>query len=178
MQAQGDSRVTLGVLSDTHRRVDLTQFCLETLKAEGAEFLIHAGDIVEREILDLLESSGLPYVAVLGNNDTHLQELMPHYSLVHEPYTFTHQGLHVKLMHHPFYLAPADADLVVYGHTHFFEASYTNGTFFLNPGEVCARKKEACECVLLHVNLPYWDVTRFTCKPKKRVWEKEYWSFR
>jgi len=169
--------VTLGVLSDSHRRSDLAKFCIDTLIENGAEFLLHAGDIVEEKTLKLLEKCGVPYKAVLGNNDMHLHNLADTYALVQEPHSFTHKGLHVKLMHHPFYLTQEGADLVVYGHTHFFEASLNNGTFFLNPGEVCARKKEACECALLHVNTPRWDVTRFTCKPDKRVWKKEYWAF-
>ena len=168
--------MTLGVISDTHRRVDLAKFCIQTLKKEGAEFLVHAGDIVEEKTLQLLEKSTLPYVAVLGNNDAHLKSLADKYNLFHEPYTFMFQEYKIKLMHHPLYLTP-DANIVIYGHTHHFEANLLNGTFFLNPGEVCARKKPLCECALLHVNEKRWDVTRFFCKPEKKIWKKEYWSF-
>jgi putative phosphoesterase len=168
--------VKIGVLSDTHRKIELAQFCIDTLVDEGAEYLIHAGDIVEEKTLKLLENAGLPYKAVLGNNDLHLHDKIDRYALAQEPHFFTWEGLHVKLMHHPFYLTP-EADLVVYGHTHYFDASLKGGTFYLNPGEVCARKKNLCECALLHVNAPRWDVTRFTCRPEKRNWKKEYWTF-
>lgn len=160
----------IGLLSDSHRKVDLAKFCIDTLKENGAELLIHAGDIVEEDTLKLLAKSGLEYRAVLGNNDMHLHHLASKYNLYPEPYNFIYKALHVKLMHHPFYLTP-DADLVVYGHTHYYEASPHGKRLFINPGEVCARKKPLCECALLHVKTQSWDIIRFTCKPEKRNWK-------
>jgi predicted phosphodiesterase len=54
-------------------------------------------------------------------------------------------------MHLPFYLN-GQSDVVIYGHTHYFEHEYTNKTLFLNPGELCARNKPLIECVLLEIN--------------------------
>ena len=162
----------IGVFSDTHRKVDLAKFVIKTLKKEGAEFLIHAGDIVEKEVLELLKKSKLPYRAVMGNNDVHLITHIDTYHLHQEPYYFNIDTLRVKLMHHPFYLNP-DADLVIYGHTHHFSVEYLNQTLFLNPGEVCARKKNLCECVLLEGEPSLWELKRFTCKPDKKKWTIE-----
>lgn len=162
----------IGVLSDSHAKVDLAEFCIKKLKKEGAEFLIHAGDIVKEDTLKLLKKSSLPYKAVLGNNDSNLVSLVDKYELFSEPYYFKINGLHVKLMHHPFYFKP-DVDLIVYGHTHYYEAKLVKKTLFLNSGEVCARKKNLCECALLEVNKSKWIVNRFTCKPEKLKWEEE-----
>lgn len=166
----------IGVLSDSHARVDLAEFCIKKLKAEGAKFLIHAGDIVKEDTLKLLKKSSLPYKAVLGNNDGNLTDVSDKYELFSEPYYFKIKKLSVKLMHHPYYLKP-DADLIVYGHTHYFEGKRTKKAFYLNPGEVCGRKKNLCECALLETSKSAWTVKRFFTKLEKLKWEEEILTY-
>ncbi len=167
----------IGIISDSHARVDLAKFCIKKLKNEGAEFLIHAGDIVKEDTLKLLKKSSLPYKAVLGNNDNKLRHLKDEYELFKEPHYFKLNELKIKLMHHPLYLK-ADADLIVYGHTHYFEAKRTKKSFFINSGEVCARKKNLCECALLIVKGDSYKVKRFICKPDKLKWKEEIKEFK
>lgn len=167
----------IGLLSDTHTKVDLTAYVVETLCQEGAEFFIHAGDIVKEENLKILKKSKIPYIAVLGNNDNGLKNLTKEYNLVKEPHYFSIGDTKVKLMHHPYYIK-ADADLIVYGHTHYFDAKVNKGAFFVNPGEVCARKKELCECALIELKKTKWHLKRFTCNPKKLTWKIETEVFR
>ena len=57
----------LGVLSDTHDRADAAAAGIATLRAAGAEFFIHCGDVGSERIFDLL--AGIPCVFVWGNND-------------------------------------------------------------------------------------------------------------
>lgn len=166
----------IGLLSDSHRKIDLAKACIEKLKEHGAELLLHAGDIVEEKTLKLLEKSGLPYKVVLGNNDDHLKPLVSKYDLHFEPYSFIYKDLDIKMMHRPFYLTP-DADLIVYGHTHHFEASVSGKRLFINPGEVCARKKPLCECTLLHVKPSKWKITHFSCKPEKLIWKSQTYTY-
>jgi len=40
----------IGIISDTHRKVKKTKKAISLLIENGAEFIIHAGDIVEVEI--------------------------------------------------------------------------------------------------------------------------------
>ncbi len=167
----------IGILSDSHAKVDLADFCIQKLKSEGAEFLIHGGDIVKEETLKLLKKSSLPYKAVLGNNDNGLTHLRDKYDLHKEPYYFKIDKLKVKLMHHPYFLKP-DADLIVNGHTHYYEAKLTKKAFYINPGEVCARKKNLCECALLEVKNSKYKVYRYTCKPEKLKWKEEIAEFK
>lgn len=166
----------IGVISDSHSRVDLAEFCIKKLKQEGAKFLIHAGDIVKEDTLKLLKKSSLPYKAVLGNNDSNLANLTNKYELFTEPYYFKIKSLSVKLMHHPYYFEP-DVDLIVYGHTHYFEAKKRKKAFYLNSGEVCARKKNLCECALLDIGKSQWIVKKFFCKPEKLKWSKEIFTY-
>lgn len=140
----------LGVLSDSHRKVEYTKEVIQLLKNQGAEYLIHAGDLCLEENLQLLEQSGLVYVSVFGNNDRVLIPISDGYNIKQEPYNFKIKETTFKLMHLPFYMI-GDCDVVIFGHTHIFESEYKNGTLFLNPGEVCAREKPLIECVLLEI---------------------------
>jgi hypothetical protein len=156
----------IGVLSDTHKKVKLARAVIEHLIANGAEFLIHAGDIVEPEVLELLNNSGVRYVAVYGNNDAHLAGYHNDYNLVQEPSYFKLANTRFKLMHLPFYMNP-DAEVIIFGHTHTFECDFKNDTLFLNPGEACARNKPLCECALLEVTQNEYRVKYFSKAPKE-----------
>jgi putative phosphoesterase len=59
--------VIVGILSDTHGRLDAAHAGVAILRAAGAEFLIHCGDVGEEEVLDAL--AGIPAAFVFGNND-------------------------------------------------------------------------------------------------------------
>lgn len=155
----------IGVLSDTHTKTKLSQDIITHLVANGATFLIHAGDIVEPEILTQLANSGVKYIAVYGNNDSHLVSYHNAYNLVQEPHYFIHNNIKFKLMHMPFYLSSDDADVVIFGHTHSFECDFKNNTLFLNPGEACARNKNFSECALLEITQKLYKVTHYSKRP-------------
>ncbi len=160
--------MTIGLLSDTHRRSEYAKIAIAHLLDSGAEFLVHAGDIGEKTTLDLLERSGQRYVAVYGNNDASLTQYHRNYTLVQEPYRFTLAKTTFKLMHLPFYLTP-ETDVVIFGHTHAFECDYRGNTLYLNPGETCARNKDLSECALLSLSKEHYDVTyysRLTAQPR------------
>ena len=57
----------VGILSDTHDRVETMALGLEVLRKLGAQFFIHCGDIGSESALDLL--AGLPAAFVWGNTD-------------------------------------------------------------------------------------------------------------
>ncbi|MFA7083407.1 MAG: YfcE family phosphodiesterase [Arcobacteraceae bacterium] len=140
----------IGILSDSHLKIQYTQECIEFLKSLEAQYLIHAGDLCHEDNLKALKNSSLPYVAVFGNNDNHLLSYSQTYNIYKEPYYFKIKEVSFKLMHLPMYLN-GDTDVVIFGHTHIFEADYKNETLFLNPGEICAREKPQIECVLLEI---------------------------
>jgi putative phosphoesterase len=62
-----DNITLLGILSDTHDRPDVARAGIQTLRAAGAQYLIHCGDVGGEQILDLL--AGIPTTFVWGNND-------------------------------------------------------------------------------------------------------------
>jgi putative phosphoesterase len=118
----------LGVISDTHGL--LRPEALEAL--EGADFIIHAGDICDPEILDQLKAIA-PVTAVRGNMDwggwtQHLPET--------EILEVGAAAIYVLHDLDDLDLNPEGAGFaaVVYGHTHVPEIRWTRGVLFLNPG--------------------------------------------
>jgi len=150
----------IGIISDNHKKLKKAKKALDMLIDEGAEFIIHAGDIVEPQMLEMLKNSQKKYVAVFGNNDAHLQSYQGEYNLVSEPNYFKLADKKFKLMHIPYYMSN-DAEIIVFGHTHMFEAQMKNNTLYLNPGEICGRKKPLSECAMLEILANNYTVTHY-----------------
>ena len=167
----------IGIISDTHTKVKKASNALNRLLEDGAEFIVHAGDIIELETLDLLKNCGKRYVAVYGNNDAHLVEYHNDYNLVQEPHYFKLADTTFKLMHLPFYMVP-DTEIVIFGHTHTFSSEFNNGTLFLNSGEVCARSKPISEFVMLEVKKNKLLVTHYTQDKKDINFNKKEFSYK
>lgn len=166
----------IGLLSDMHGRVQMTESVLECLIKNGANYLICAGDIVSLKCLELIKESGLPYKAVLGNNDIYLIEHIQNYELFKEPHYFKIEDKSFKLMHLPYYLAP-DTDVVIYGHLHKFEVSKKEKTLFINPGEVCAREKGVSECAMVEINDKKIVVSYFFRSVYSDYWHTKEYEF-
>jgi putative phosphoesterase len=167
----------IGILSDTHSKVKSAKKALDMMISHGAEFIIHAGDICEYETLELLKNCGKRYVAVYGNNDTHLAEYHNDYNLVQEPHYFKLADTTFKLMHLPFYMTP-DTEVVLFGHTHEFKSEFIEGTLFLNPGESCARKKPLSECAILEIKEKKFDVTYYYRNKKEDDFSSQSFSYK
>ena len=166
----------IGIISDTHSKVKKAQEALDMLLENGAEFIIHAGDIGEYETLELLENCDKRYVAVYGNNDAHLVQYHNKYNLVQEPYYFKLAETTFKLMHLPFYMTP-DTEVVISGHTHQFHSDFVKGTLFLNPGESCARNKPISECAMLEVKEKKLKVTYYTKDKNDTMFKSKKFSY-
>ena len=161
----------LGILSDSHTKTALHQEAIRHLLAQGAEYLIHAGDIMLEEHLQMLEDAPVPYICVYGNNDTSLISLYGQYNMYREPHYFTINHLKLKLMHLPYYMN-ADADIVISGHTHIFDCSLKGETLFINSGEVCAREKPLTECAIVEVSYDKkYAVTHYFKEPRATEWK-------
>ena len=166
----------IGILSDSHLKSDYTKDVIEFLKLQECEYLVHAGDLCIEKNLELLENSGLKYIAVFGNNDRSLLSLFSKYNIKQEPYYFKIKDISFKLMHLPYHLTP-DSDVIIFGHTHIFECDYKNKTLFLNPGEVCAREKPLIECLQLEINENEYIITRFFKNINEKLFKKEEYKY-
>ncbi|MCK9454626.1 MAG: YfcE family phosphodiesterase [Sulfurimonas sp.] len=166
----------IGIIADTHTKVKKAKRAIDALVADGAEFMLHAGDIVDVEVLHLLKESGLRYEAVYGNNDAHLAQFHNQFNLVQEPYYFKLANTKFKLMHLPFYMTP-DVDVIIFAHTHEFSVEFVNNTLFLNSGEVCARNKPLSEWAMLEIKESEFIVTSYTRANKSDKIKKEEFRY-
>lgn len=130
----------VGLISDTHGRLDP----LALAAMAEADYIIHAGDIGDYDILDQLQLLA-PTTAVLGNND------YPEYgSDVKLVARLTIDGVRFAVAHYPhdvlmgphgcLAVSPGDPipQVCVHGHTHvpelLFGAAARPAEFFLCPG--------------------------------------------
>lgn len=135
------SPLKVACISDTHlrRAGGLPDWCLRRL--EGADLIVHAGDLVGRALLDDLERLA-PVEAVRGNMDEiSLREQLPKRRIAEVG------GVRIGVIHDP---GPAlgrvsrleraflDCDAVVYGHTHVPEIHRLGRRLILNPGSPTA----------------------------------------
>lgn len=136
------------VLSDTHVRDtgarDLPDAAWRAL--EFADVILHAGDVVERGLLDRIRALGVPLHAVLGNNDGSLHGVLP------ERWEGTVAGVRIGMVHDTGGRAGReirvkrlfpDADVVVFGHSHIpWNAEGVGGQLLLNPGSPTERRSQ------------------------------------
>ena len=136
----------LGIVSDTHLprgNRALPDDCLERLAA--ADAILHAGDLIERSVLELLQSLGPPVHAIRGNVDS--AELQARLPLVR---TVETAGARIAMIHDA---GPADgrlarmrrrfpeADAVVFGHSHLPLHEERDGFAIFNPGSPTERRR-------------------------------------
>ncbi|HIO70726.1 MAG TPA: metallophosphoesterase [Campylobacterales bacterium] len=166
----------VGVIADTHKKLGRAKKAVDFLIKNGAEYIIHAGDIVRFELLDYLESKKIVYIAVYGNNDRKLLKFHNDFNLVQEPHYFKIGDTTFKLMHHPYYMTP-DSDVVIYGHTHIRHVQFEKGTLYLNPGEVIARNMPFSQMALLDIETDRYIVKMFERELGTEDWEEREYRF-
>jgi hypothetical protein len=136
----------LAIVSDTHLprgKRKLPAACIERM--EGADAILHAGDLMEAEVLELLERLGPPVHAVRGNVDSAaLQARLPATRVVQAA------GARIAMLHDS---GPAtgrlarmrrrfsDADVVVFGHSHIPLHEEHDGFAIFNPGSPTERRR-------------------------------------
>ena len=121
----------IAILSDTHGL--LRPEVMERL--EGADVILHAGDINTRAIVDTLRTCAPVYI-VRGNNDKEWAADLPH------DLTVTIEGIRFFMVHNKKDIPKglSGVDVVVYGHSHKYACKEENGVLWLNPGSCGPRR--------------------------------------
>ena len=146
----------VGILSDTHDRVDTARAGIKLLQEHGPEYLIHCGDVGSDQILDLL--AGLPSPFVFGNTDWDRAALQRYaeqigvacwgtlgsLSLDGKQIAVTHGDDH-RLKQRLF--AGQNYDYLFQGHTHIPRDERVGRTRVINPGAL-HRAREKTVAVL------------------------------
>ncbi len=148
----------IGIISDTHDRMDFINFFVEEFKREGVEIVLHAGDIVAP--FAARPFSSFKFFAVFGNNcgeRLFLRDVISDFGEIKPgPMELQFAGKKFFLMHEPYALEAAATsglyDYVIYGHTHKLERRRVKGTWVLNPGEACGYLTGEATALVLDLN--------------------------
>jgi putative phosphoesterase len=120
----------------------IPEACLARLRA--ADAILHAGDLVAMQVLELLESLGPPVHAVHGNIDEPaLRVRLPAVRLVEASGTrivMTHDGGAAEGRLARLRARFPDADAVVFGHSHLPLHEERDGFHIFNPGSPTERR--------------------------------------
>ncbi len=133
----------IGVLSDTHGRVDTTAIAIKLLRQRGARQLIHCGDVCSTRVLDLM--AGVPAAFVWGNCDYDHHTLQGHaaamgiaccgtvgrLTLDGKVVSFLHGDDHRQLQR---ILGTQDCDYLFLGHSHVRDDQRVGRIHVINPG--------------------------------------------
>jgi putative phosphoesterase len=138
--------VVVALISDTHmprRGRRLPEACVARLQA--ADAIVHAGDLMELEVLHALQALGPPVHAVRGNVDSaQLQARLPLQRVL------DFAGVRVGVLHDA---GPRtgrlermrrrfpDAQAVVFGHSHIPLHEERDGFHIFNPGSPTERRR-------------------------------------
>ncbi len=161
------SVVTVGILSDTHGKLD------ERIQSivNACDHALHAGDICGARILDQINPRKMLH-AVAGNNDyagawaaseTDVVNALPKMIRLQLP-----GGMLVMEHGHRLGDNPeherlrddhSDARVIVYGHTHKRVIDQSNDPWILNPGAAGAtRTRGGPSCLVLHASEHEWHI--------------------
>ena len=131
--------IKIGVISDTHLRSPDT--FLETVIRKhfhDVEMVIHAGDMVTLDVLDLFMALDKEVIAVCGNMDS--ADVQRSYPVSR---TIRIEELSIGIIHgwgsphgirQRIRTSFENVDAIIYGHTHQAFCAYEAGIFFFNPG--------------------------------------------
>jgi putative phosphoesterase len=136
----------VGVISDTHDRMDKISRAVERFRREGVECIIHCGDFVAPFSLVPFQKLGVRFISVFGNNDGEkvgLRKIIGTFGEVHSPPIVVElAGKTVVVSHSPIddfeiERSHRNTNFVFHGHTHKAVARKLNDTLILDPGEAC-----------------------------------------
>jgi hypothetical protein len=152
------SKQKIVILADTHvgdRTKILEPTLFSAIQKEQPDQIFHAGDVCTREVLTQLETIA-PTLAVQGNRDWFLGLKLPkeirqevngvkitlahgHFSIWHWFWNYvrlflTRQPLSDRFFQKELAKRYPDADIIIYGHLHYYSNQIMDGKLFLNPG--------------------------------------------
>jgi putative phosphoesterase len=143
----------IGVVSDTHDRVEAVAEAVRLLTEQKAELILHCGDIETPETVEAFR--GIPTHFVFGNWDKDRTKLTAAIKAIKGTAHDGFGGLELKgkrvawvhshERHQLYQLEHCDYfDYVFYGHTHVREQHRTGRTLVANPGALFRANPKTC----------------------------------
>ncbi|HHT65439.1 MAG: metallophosphoesterase family protein [Caldicoprobacterales bacterium] len=133
--------MVIGIISDTHSKI--SKRALQAL--QGSDVIIHAGDIGNPEVLQLLEKIA-PVYPVRGNTDLGIwAQSLPMSQMVEFEGKLFYVLHNIETLH----IDPKSigVDAVIYGHSHMPKAEIRDGILYFNPGSAGPRRFQLPVCV-------------------------------
>ena len=142
----------LAIVSDSHDRADALAQAVREAKAQGAQAVIHCGDLMGAQTVKPALAHGLPIHLIYGNNIGDIQAT--HFQMAKSGGVLRHPGADSRIqlarrkifvVHYDDYgyamACTGDWDLVCCGHSHKAEARKVanmkgGSTWLVNPGTV------------------------------------------
>lgn len=170
---ESHASVCVGIISDTHGAIENSILAL----MQQCDVIVHAGDILNPDILRRVTPKTGHVIAVRGNNDTveqwpigtaDLLESLPEVATLRLPggvlaVEHGHRVNPAHQRHHKLRLRHPEARAVVYGHTHHRIIDTSEPIWVLNPGAAGkVRAYGGSGCLLLHATAERWWVEEKT----------------
>ncbi len=136
----------IGLLADTHDRVDAVSEIAKRMVAGGVGYVIHAGDFCAPFSLKPIQDEQLALSGIFGRNDGDREALRAMAmtglgsELFESPHSFELMGQKILVVHDLNEANPRSVeahDIVVHGFTHREEMKTRGKTLIVNPGEAC-----------------------------------------
>ncbi|MGQ9514745.1 MAG: metallophosphoesterase [Thermoproteota archaeon] len=138
----------LGIMSDTHDRLELIERAVEVLNKERVDLVLHAGDFVSPFTAEKYRDLKAKILGVFGNNDGDKAFLRKKFSEIgaeiKDHFAFIDaDGTKIGLMHGDdqalldFLCGTGSLDILIYGHTHRASIDRKGKVLLINSGEVC-----------------------------------------
>ncbi len=142
----------IGIIADTHDKIEITRAAIQDLKAHGVVALFHCGDLLGLGVLELCRD--LPSYVVFGNNDkpqSRLLQAAADWGIHHLGdggevvlnnwrIAMTHGHLPQQVKR----LLQAQPDVLLLGHSHQRRDEHRNGTWIINPGALHRATVKTC----------------------------------
>lgn len=136
----------VGLLTDTHDRIDAIDELLRRMQEGGVSMVLHAGDYCSPFSLAPFRERNVALAGVFGRNDGDREGLRAYASagmgneLYESPHSVEVGGRRILLVHDIGEVTVRSIQahqIVVHGHTHQQEMRHRGDALIVNPGEGC-----------------------------------------
>lgn len=146
-------------VSDIHGSIHYAQKAMERFESEKADYIVMLGDILyhgarnplpldhsPKEVIELLNGFSDRIIAVRGNCDSEVDEMVLDFPLMSTYSTILYNGRRIFLTHGHIYneehLPNLEVgDVFTYGHTHIPRAEKKGDIYVVNPGSITFPKE-------------------------------------
>ena len=142
---ENTQKLRIALIADTHMPGTIESLWPQVHEAfQGVDCILHAGDLHVADVIDELESIAPTFVCC-GNGDLDVE-----HPRLQDTWVGTFGGVEIGLVHKfptprradetrlnkksSHYFAPAEPQIIIYGHTHLAEVHTVAGKTYINPG--------------------------------------------